>query len=324
LRILHLTSLAGEFTIDFTHPAYRGGVFAITGPTGAGKTTILDAICLALYGRTPRLPRINKGGNEIMSRSRGECAAEVTFETPAGRWRASWAQRRARLKAGGPLQDPRHEIAEAGGRLLESQLSRTAARIAALTGLTFEQFTRASLLAQGAFAAFLAAPADDKAALLEQITGTALYRDISIRVHQRRAEERRRLEDLEKAGAVLAAPAPGEDEAGLRLRRAELAGRLESLEGELASGGEARAWLQTLAGLEEERDRLAAKEKELAGRRQAFTPLAERLERANLALPLAPLGAELALLRQQRAAAIQSLFRGGPNPAGSPGRRWPG
>ena len=309
LRILNLNSLAGDFTIDFTHPAYWGGVFAITGPTGAGKTTILDAICLALYGRTPRLPRINKSVNEIMSRSRGECAAEITFETPAGRWRASWAQRRARLKAGGALQDPQHEIAEAGGRILESQLSRTAARVAALTGLTFEQFTRASLLAQGAFAAFLAAPADDKAALLEQITGTALYRDISIRVHQRRAEERRLMDDLEKAGALLAAPDPEEDEAGLRRQRADLAGRLESLERELAAETAALAWLESLAGLEAERDRLAAKEKDLAGRCQAFTPLAERLGRANLALPLAPLGAELALLRQQRAAALKSLLR---------------
>ena len=317
LRILNLNSLAGDFTIDFTHPAYEGGVFAITGPTGAGKTTVLDAICLALYGRTPRLARINKSGNEIMSHSRGECAAEVTFETRAGRWRASWAQRRARLKAGGALQDPRHEVAEAGGRLLESQNSRTAAKVAALTGLTFEQFTRSSLLAQGAFAAFLAAPADEKAALLEQITGTTLYRDISIRVHQRRTEERRRLEDLERV--ALPDPLPGEDEAGLKGRRDELAGRLKILELDMAAGEAARAWLLTLAGLEEEEGRLETLEKNLAERRQAFTPLAERLKGAGRALPLAPLGAELNLLRQQRAAAIQSLARagaeGGPEPA---------
>ena len=319
LRILNLNSLAGEFTIDFTHPAYRGGVFAITGPTGAGKTTVLDAVCLALYGRTPRLARINKSGNEIMSRGRGECAAEVTFETRAGRWRASWAQRRARLRAEGALQDPRHELAEAGGRLLESQASRTAARVAALTGLTFEQFTRASLLAQGAFAAFLAAPADEKAALLEQITGTTLYRDISIRVHQRRAEERRLLEDLERAGAALAAlagPAPGEDEAGLRRERDGLAGRLKTLERDLAAIEGARAWLRTLAGLEDERARLAAREREQAGRRQAFAPLAVRLERADRALPLAPLGAELNLLRGQRAAVLKSLAQGGAEAVG--------
>ena len=318
LKILNLNSLAGDFTIDFTHPAYWGGVFAITGPTGAGKTTVLDAICLALYGRTPRLARINKSGNEIMSRGRGECAAEVTFETRAGRWRAFWAQRRARLKADGALQDPRHEVAEAGGRLLESQASRTAARVAGLTGLTFEQFTRSSLLAQGAFAAFLAAPADEKAALLEQITGTTLYRDISIRVHQRRTEERRRLEDLERIGAALSEQGPGEDEAGLKRRRAELADRLKTLEKDIAAGEATSSRLHTLASLEEERARLENMEKELAERRQAFIPLAERLKWANLALPLAPMWAELNLLREQREAALKSLTSKGTEADGPP------
>ena len=64
LRFKNLGSLYGEWAIDFTDPEYvTGGIFALTGPTGAGKSTILDAICLALYGRTPRLPRINRSGN---------------------------------------------------------------------------------------------------------------------------------------------------------------------------------------------------------------------------------------------------------------------
>ena len=69
LRLKNLNSLYGEWLIDFTSPEYEaGGIFALTGPTGAGKSTILDAICLALYGATPRLGKITKGGNEIMSR----------------------------------------------------------------------------------------------------------------------------------------------------------------------------------------------------------------------------------------------------------------
>ena len=88
LRCKNLNSLVGDWHIDFTHPAFvSSGIFAITGPTGAGKTTILDGLCLALFGQTPRLARINQSGNEIMSRQTGECCAEVEFETAKGRYR---------------------------------------------------------------------------------------------------------------------------------------------------------------------------------------------------------------------------------------------
>ena len=85
IRFKNLNSLAGEWAIDLTHPAFLSdGIFVITGPTGAGKTTILDAVCLALYGRTPRLRHVTKSENEIMTRQTGECFAEVTFSGIAG------------------------------------------------------------------------------------------------------------------------------------------------------------------------------------------------------------------------------------------------
>jgi len=126
IRFKNLNSLPGEWQIDFTHPAYvSDGIFAITGPTGAGKTTILDAICLGLYGRTPRLDRVTKSGNEIMSRQRGECFAEVTFETQKGRYRCHWSQRRARKHPDGELQQAKHEIADANtNEVLESSPAR--------------------------------------------------------------------------------------------------------------------------------------------------------------------------------------------------------
>nr|WP_198923689.1 AAA family ATPase [Rappaport israeli] len=131
LRFKNLNSLVGQWQIDLTHPDFvSDGIFAITGPTGAGKTTILDAICLALYGRTPRLNKITKSANEIMSRQTGECFAEVTFQTQSGRYRCYWSQHRARKKADGELQSPKHEIADAdSGEIFESKIKGVASRL---------------------------------------------------------------------------------------------------------------------------------------------------------------------------------------------------
>jgi len=206
----NLNSLAGEWSIDLTHPAFAfEGIFAITGPTGAGKSTILDAICLALYGRTPRLSRISKNENEILSRRTGDCFAEVAFETQAGRFRCHWSQRRTRKKPEGELQVPRHELAkEDSGEIIESRIKGVADQVETITGMDFDRFTRSMLLAQGGFAAFLQAAPDDRAPILEQITGTDIYSQISTRVHERRSMERKHLEALQTtlAGLVFFSP----------------------------------------------------------------------------------------------------------------------
>ncbi|MCP4342193.1 MAG: AAA family ATPase [Desulfobulbaceae bacterium] len=191
LRFKNLNSLYGEWTINFTSPEYlSSGIFAITGPTGAGKSTILDAICLALYGETPRLKKITQSGNEIMSRQTGECFAEVTFEAQDSKFCCHWSQHRAYRKAGGKLADSKHEIADAvSGKLLESKKRDVAAVIEEKTGMNFDRFTRSILLAQGGFAAFLQASADERAPILEQITGSEIYSEISKKVHERQREE---------------------------------------------------------------------------------------------------------------------------------------
>ncbi len=69
IRLKNINALKGEWKIDFTKEPFNGSsLFAITGPTGAGKTTLLDAICLALYSRTPRMSSISKNSNELMTR----------------------------------------------------------------------------------------------------------------------------------------------------------------------------------------------------------------------------------------------------------------
>ena len=97
LEFKNLNSLKGEWRIDFTDPAYlNDGLFAIVGPTGAGKSTILDAICLSLYGKTPRLSSISNSSNEIMNRTSADCYAQTTFACDKGKFRSRFDQRYSR------------------------------------------------------------------------------------------------------------------------------------------------------------------------------------------------------------------------------------
>ncbi len=199
LRFKNLNSLQGEWRIDFTNPEYEtNGIFALTGPTGAGKSTILDAICLALYGETPRLGKITKGENEIMSRHTGECYAEVVFQSQAGIYRCHWEQRKARKSPDGALQDQEHQIAEAeSGKIIESKKSKVVAVIEEKTGMDFKRFNRSILLAQGSFDSFLKADVGHKSEILEQMTGTEIYSEISQQVHVRKSHEHKQLEILQ-------------------------------------------------------------------------------------------------------------------------------
>ncbi|MBE9396331.1 AAA family ATPase [Pontibacterium sp. N1Y112] len=186
LRLKNINSLKGEWKIDFTQsPFADNGLFAITGPTGAGKTTILDAICLALYHRTPRLNNISKSSNELMTRGTADALAEVEFDVKGTAYRAFWSQRRSRDQADGNLQDAKVELAGLDdGKIIASQVKKKNQLIERITGLDFARFTKSMMLSQGQFAAFLNADANDRAELLEELTGTEIYGLISEKVHE--------------------------------------------------------------------------------------------------------------------------------------------
>jgi DNA repair protein SbcC/Rad50 len=282
IRFRNLNSLAEEWSIDFTHPAYTtNGIFAITGPTGSGKTTLLDAVCLALYGRTPRLERITESTNEIMSRHTGLCFSEILFETKKGRFRCHWSQRRAREHSTGKLQAPRHEIVDGRtDQVLESRVKDVARKVEEVTGMDFDQFTRSVLLAQGGFAAFLQASSDERAPILEQITGTEIYSRLSQKVHQRKNEEQQKLALLETeitAVSLLSA----EDEEAIRT---DLAGKRkisEEILKDLHTARNGLAWMTNLQTLQSDIARLEMEAGNTSQQLREAEPERARLERAK-------------------------------------------
>ncbi len=255
----NLNSLKGKWEIDFTHPSYTAdGIFAITGPTGAGKSTILDAVCLALYGRTPRLGKVTTGENEIMSRRTGYCSSEVTFETHEGQFRCHWSQKRAGSKHDGKLQNPKHEISRANGEILAVRITEVAEIVQQKTGMDFDQFTRSVLLAQGGFAVFLQASPADRAPVLEQITGTGIYSQISIEVHNRNKKETGKLKELESEikGIQMLSP---EEEESLKSSVQILKLKETQILANKADSEKALQWVQGIRSLEAEIAELQAK-----------------------------------------------------------------
>ncbi|MDO6565547.1 AAA family ATPase [Alteromonas sp. 1_MG-2023] len=255
LRLKNLNALKGEWKIDFTQsPFIDNGLFAITGPTGAGKTTLLDAICLALYHQTPRLGTISATSNDIMTRGTSECLAEVEFDIKGKAYRAFWSMRRARGKADGNLQSADVELAEVeSGKVLATQVRPKSEEIERLTGLNFARFTKSMMLSQGDFAAFLNANEGDRAELLEELTGTEIYGQLSQAIHEKykAAETTKREFKLKLEGVALLSEAQHSE---LTFQLAEFKTQLLSINTEIVSLREQLQWQQETKQMEIELD----------------------------------------------------------------------
>lgn len=292
IRFRNINSFYGEHPpITFTDGALsQTGLFVIAGPTGAGKSTLLDVITLALFNRVPRITdgdgrglskeKIIAEGLIINQKAAYEpkafAYAEVEYELKGQAYRSRWSMDKNR---NGNWNDYEMEVAKLpNGEILSGRKRDVPGLNTEQIGLTYEQFIRSMVLAQGAFDKFLKASAGDRSKLLEQITGTDIYRKLSQRAHVVSREYDDQLRDKEKeVGGIRLLPKERVTE--LTEQRSGLNARIRAVEKELTHYRAEAALLDTILTAEEELVVLSHQQTRLDDRQRAFAPKAERLSR---------------------------------------------
>lgn len=219
LTIKNIASIE-DAVIDFENGLLsQESLFLICGETGAGKTTILDSICLALYNETPRIDRAANekykdlgqafspkkediavnDNRQLMRRSTSEAWAELDFigsnDTP---YTARWYVARAHRKVSGAIQDTKWTLENRKTNLQLTKKNEIKAEIQTAIGLSFEQFCRTTMLAQGDFTKFLQSKESEKSDILEKLTGTEIYSEIGAEIFAVTKEKRIEFEEQKR------------------------------------------------------------------------------------------------------------------------------
>ncbi len=310
IQVKNLNSLYGEHVVDLERDLGGAPLFLIMGPTGSGKSTLMDAVSLALFGQTPRL-KVPKGeanpdddARNIMSHGTAEARAQVDVQKVENgrevRYRATWSCRRARNKPEGNLLAPSRLLERSEDRgqtwtvLVDDEREKFYGPPFAelLEGLTVTDFKRSMLLAQGDFAAFLKADEAERATILERLTDTSRYKVLG-----GRAAQRRRLADDEKRKAEAALGSvqilSDEEEAALQADLERLRGEVAAARGRLEQITAVLQWRQRLDELEATLQRARTDEQAALDTWEANKTEFVRLDEHTRCLPAAEAMTEL-------------------------------
>ena len=305
LILRNINSLYGTWTIDFTDPAFSGGIFVITGKTGSGKTTLLDGMALALYASTPRIPYSSRSA-EVVSRGAADCLAELTFESGGHTYIASFSY--SSYKKGpkkGQLNEKYSHTLARDGTVIADLSTQVQQLVQEVTGLDRNRFCRTVMLAQGKFDAFLSAK-KDKAPILEQITGTEIYTKIAAGIKDHFDQANDDLERIENdCQGIQLLSGEEENEKILTLRNTKI--QLENLITQQKQLDDHR---QAFLAAERCRNDLTENSAELQlvmDEIRAFAPEKMRLELARKAEPLRVIKEALDDLKQKNTETIEKL-----------------
>lgn len=294
LTFKNINSLKGEHEINFNAlPLNAAGIFAITGPTGSGKSTILDVITLALFNRVPRFKKaISKGEMQglgsILTHHTTQASASIEFEIKGRIYLSSWTVSKART---GNLKDYEMALMDHTGTYLDLKRSEVPAKNEEIIGLKYDQFVKSIILSQGEFSKFLKADKNERGQLLENLTGTSVYRKIGARafakfkeVNERANTEKSKLEDIR----VLSE----EERAEIENAIVQSKGQLTSLDEVLADQEALEQAKRELISIERELTQNAEEKKILKERLLSIQP---RLDKLQLHEKLSPVAGDIQL-----------------------------
>lgn len=316
----NLASLEGEQVIDFeSEPLRSADLFSIVGETGSGKSTILDAVCLALYGLAPRFYgadnfdyyHTERPNNDqvldpddprnILRKGTKECFAEVMFLARDGfRYRARWSCSIARINYTRPERRLYRITVDEAGRTSEKEVDITGGGrpkrghkninnegLNRIIGLDYAQFTRTVMLAQNSFANFVKADDKDKAVLLEKLTGTELYTAVARKIYEFYKEaEAAYNEVFNQVKAFAVHQLSDEKLAEVEAHKEDLDARFRSLQTELQKLKDQQKWYADLCALEAAFADEEAKWKQASEKAQSLQPVRDELRLLDEVAPI--------------------------------------